>query len=111
MNELSIIFNRMTSIRWKCSKPREPNGTSSLPPRAGGGPLHRVDPYYLTYKAESIGYHPEMILAGAASMTTWEIYRRAHDQNPDQRRPPSGMPACRHGLTFKENIPICAIRG
>jgi len=36
----------------------------AISPRAGRRPLHSVDPYYLTYKAEMLGYHPEVILAG-----------------------------------------------
>jgi UDP-N-acetyl-D-galactosamine dehydrogenase len=44
-----------------------------LPFRPGlvGGHCIGVDPYYLTHKAQSIGYHPEIILAGRGSTTTW----------------------------------------
>ena len=65
INELAIIFNRMgidtedvllaAGTKW-----------NFLPFRPGlvGGHCIGVDPYYLTYKAEAIGYHPEIILAG-----------------------------------------------
>ena len=65
INELAIIFNRMgidtedvllaAGTKW-----------NFLPFRPGlvGGHCIGVDPYYLTYKAEAVGYHPEIILAG-----------------------------------------------
>ena len=65
MNELSIIFNRLdldthevltaAGTKW-----------NFLPFRPGlvGGHCIGVDPYYLTYKAQEVGYHPEVILAG-----------------------------------------------
>ena len=49
----------------RCWRPPAPNGTSSRSgPGLVGGHCIGVDPYYLTHKAESIGFHPEMILAG-----------------------------------------------
>ncbi len=65
MNELSIIFNRLGIDTHEVLKAA---GTkwNFLPfvPGLVGGHCIGVDPYYLTYKAESIGYHPRMILAG-----------------------------------------------
>jgi len=65
MNELSIIFNRLGI---DTSEVLETAGTkwNFLPFRPGlvGGHCIGVDPYYLTFKAEMAGYHPEMILAG-----------------------------------------------
>jgi UDP-N-acetyl-D-galactosamine dehydrogenase len=65
INELSIIFNRMgldTEAVLKAA------GTkwNFLPFRPGlvGGHCIGVDPYYLTHKAEALGYHPQVILAG-----------------------------------------------
>lgn len=65
MNELSIIFNKMgidtkdvinaASTKWNFVNFR---------PGLVGGHCIGVDPYYLTYKAKEIGYHPEIILAG-----------------------------------------------
>ena len=65
MNELSMIFDIMQIDTMAVL---EAAGTkwNFLPFRPGlvGGHCIGVDPYYLTFKAESIGYHPEMILAG-----------------------------------------------
>ena len=65
VNELSIIFNRLGIDTLEVL---EAAGTkwNFLPFRPGlvGGHCIGVDPYYLTHKAESVGYHPEVILAG-----------------------------------------------
>jgi len=65
INELAIIFNKLNIDTLEVL---EAAGTkwNFLPFRPGlvGGHCIGVDPYYLTHKAESIGYHPEVILAG-----------------------------------------------
>lgn len=65
INELAIIFNRMGIDTEEVLKAA---GTkwNFLPFRPGlvGGHCIGVDPYYLTYKAEAIGYHPQIILSG-----------------------------------------------
>lgn len=65
MNELSIIFNKL-GIGTK--EVLEAAGTKwnflRFEPGLVGGHCIGVDPYYLTFKAESIGYHPQIILAG-----------------------------------------------
>tara|TARA_B110000459_G_C16625133_1_gene504695 strand:+ start:5590 stop:6891 length:1302 start_codon:yes stop_codon:yes gene_type:complete len=65
MNELALIFNRLDI---DTSEVLEAAGTkwNFLPFRPGlvGGHCIGVDPYYLTYKAAEVGYHPEVILAG-----------------------------------------------
>jgi UDP-N-acetyl-D-galactosamine dehydrogenase len=65
INELSIIFNKLGIDTLEVL---EAAGTkwNFLPFRPGlvGGHCIGVDPYYLTHKAQSVGYHPEMILAG-----------------------------------------------
>ncbi len=65
INELAIIFNKMDI---NTSKVLEAAGTkwNFLPFKPGlvGGHCIGVDPYYLTHKAEAIGYHPQVILAG-----------------------------------------------
>ena len=65
MNELSIIFDRLDI---DTTHVLEAAGSkwNFLPFRPGlvGGHCIGVDPYYLTFKAEALGYHPEMILAG-----------------------------------------------
>ena len=65
INELCIIFNKMNI---DTEEVLEAAGTkwNFLPFRPGlvGGHCISVDPYYLTYKSEQLGYHPEVILAG-----------------------------------------------
>lgn len=65
INELAIIFNKMGL---ETEAVLEAAGTkwNFLPFRPGlvGGHCIGVDPYYLTYKVEAIGYHPQIILAG-----------------------------------------------
>ena len=65
INELSLIFNR---LEIDTIEVLEAAGTkwNFLPFRPGlvGGHCISVDPYYLTHKAQEIGYHPQMILAG-----------------------------------------------
>ncbi len=108
VNELALIFNRLgidtrevleaASTKW-----------NFLPFRPGlvGGHCIGVDPYYLTHKAEAIGYHPEMILAGrrindnmgqyvAREITKLMTQRRLHVVDAD---------ILVMGLTFKANCP------
>ena len=65
INELAIIFNKLDIDTLEVL---EAAGTkwNFYPFRPGlvGGHCIGVDPYYLTHKSESVGYHPEMILAG-----------------------------------------------
>ena len=65
MNELSIIFNKL-DINTKDVLEAAATKWNFLPFHPGlvGGHCIGVDPYYLTYKAKMIGYHPEVILAG-----------------------------------------------
>ena len=108
MNELSIIFNRMgldtkavleaAGTKWNFLK---------FSPGLVGGHCIGVDPYYLTYKAEQMGYHSQVILAG----------RRINDdmgryvaQNAVKRLiaadiPVKGARVAVLGFTFKENCP------
>ena len=108
INELAIIFNRMgidtedvliaAGTKW-----------NFLPFRPGlvGGHCIGVDPYYLTHKAEAIGYHPQIILAGrrlndgmgayiVSQMIKAMLSRRIHV---------NGARVLVLGLTFKENCP------
>ncbi|WP_297890129.1 nucleotide sugar dehydrogenase [Sulfurihydrogenibium sp.] len=107
MNELSIIFNKMgidtkevleaASTKWNFLR---------FEPGLVGGHCIGVDPYYLTFKAQAIGYHPEVILAG----------RRINDymgkyvaENTVKKLIKAGKPVKDSkvlilGLTFKENI-------
>jgi len=65
INELAIIFNKM-GIDTEAVLNAAGSKWNFLPFRPGlvGGHCIGVDPYYLTHKAQSIGYHPEIILAG-----------------------------------------------
>lgn len=65
INELSIIFNKL-GIDTEAVLKAASTKWNFLPFKPGlvGGHCIGVDPYYLTHKAESIGYHPEIILAG-----------------------------------------------
>src|SRR5690349_10139138 len=108
INELALIFNRLgidteevlvaAGTKW-----------NFLPFRPGlvGGHCIGVDPYYLTHKAQEIGYHPEMILAGRRLNDNMAIYvadevvklmnaRRIHV---------NGARILVLGATFKENCP------
>ena len=108
MNELSIIFNRMgidtlevleaAATKW-----------NFLPFRPGlvGGHCIGVDPYYLTYKAESMGYHPEMILAGRRINDNMGKYiaERTIKILINADKPVRNARVAVLGMTFKENIP------
>lgn len=108
INELALIFNRLgidteevliaAGTKW-----------NFLPFRPGlvGGHCIGVDPYYLTYKAQSIGYNPEIILSGrrindgmgqyvVSQLIKLMLKKRIHVQQSD---------ILIMGLTFKENCP------
>ncbi len=108
MNELAIIFDRLgidtesvlaaAGTKWNFLK---------FKPGLVGGHCIGVDPYYLTHKAETVGYIPQVILAGRrindsmgkfiAQRTIKEMIRAGHDV--------SGCTITVLGLTFKENCP------
>lgn len=108
VNELALIFNKMGIDTHEVLKAA---GTkwNFLPFKPGlvGGHCIGVDPYYLTFKAEEIGYHPEIILAG----------RRLNDNMGNyisheivkcmikKKIPVSGSQVLILGITFKENCP------
>lgn len=108
MNELAMIFHKMDIDTVDVL---EAAGTkwNFLPFRPGlvGGHCIGVDPYYLTYKAEAVGYHPQVILAGRktndgmgkyiAEQTVKRMIRAGHSVN--------GADVIILGLTFKENCP------
>lgn len=108
MNELAVIFDRMGI---DTQSVLEAAGTkwNFLPFRPGlvGGHCIGVDPYYLTHKAEKIGYIPQVILAGrrindsmgrfVAQHTIKEMIRTGHNVR--------GATVTVLGLTFKEDCP------
>jgi UDP-N-acetyl-D-galactosamine dehydrogenase len=108
INELAVIFNRMgidteevllaAGTKW-----------NFLPFRPGlvGGHCIGVDPYYLTHKAQALGYHPEVILAGRRINDGMGKYvvSQLVKQMIRQQIPVSGAKVLVLGLTFKENCP------
>lgn len=108
VNELSLIFHRLGIDTLDVL---EAAGTkwNFLPFRPGlvGGHCIGVDPYYLTYKAESIGYYPEVILSGrrindnmgayVAKEVVKLLIKKSHKVD--------GAKALVLGITFKENCP------
>jgi UDP-N-acetyl-D-galactosamine dehydrogenase len=108
MNELAIIFNKL-GIDTEAVLEAAGTKWNFLPFRPGlvGGHCIGVDPYYLTHKAEEIGYHPQIILAGrrlndgmgayvASQLVKALIHRRTQVR---------GAKVLVLGLTFKENCP------
>lgn len=108
INELAVIFNKM-GIDTEAVLKAAGTKWNFLPFRPGlvGGHCIGVDPYYLTHKAEAIGYHPQIILAGrrlndgmgayvAGQLVKALLRKRIHVQ---------GARVLVMGLTFKENCP------
>lgn len=108
MNELSLIFDRLGINTLDVL---EAAGTkwNFLPFRPGlvGGHCIGVDPYYLTFKAESIGYHPEVILAGRRINDSMgkHIAEQTLKRLIATDRPVKGARVLILGWTFKENVP------
>lgn len=108
INELAVIFNRM-DIDTQAVLDAAGTKWNFLPFRPGlvGGHCIGVDPYYLTHKAEAIGYHPEIILAGRRlndSMSSYVVSRLIKGMS-SQKLPIGGSRVLVMGLTFKENCP------
>ncbi|WP_448511023.1 nucleotide sugar dehydrogenase [Immundisolibacter sp.] len=108
VNELALIFNRLGI---DTTEVLEAAGTkwNFLPFRPGlvGGHCIGVDPYYLTYKAQEIGYHPEVILAGRRINDGMGRYvaDRVARLLMRRRLPVAGARALVLGVAFKENCP------
>jgi UDP-N-acetyl-D-galactosamine dehydrogenase len=108
MNELSIIFNKMGIDTEDVLKAA---GTkwNFLPFRPGlvGGHCIGVDPYYLTHKAEALGYHPQVILAGRRINDGMGPYVVGQLVKHMLKRKiqVDGAKVLPLGLTFKENCP------
>lgn len=108
MNELSILFDRLEIDTLEVL---EAAGSkwNFVPFRPGlvGGHCIGVDPYYLTYKAEQVGYHPQIILAGRRINDNMAGYA-AHNIIKMMLRAGMDAPRCKIGVlgvTFKENCP------
>ena len=108
VNELSIIFNKLNIDTLEVL---EAAGTkwNFLPFRPGlvGGHCIGVDPYYLTHKAQTVGYHPEMILAGRRLNDGMGAYvvSQLVKRMLKKKIHVDGANVLVMGLTFKENCP------
>ncbi len=108
VNELSLIFDK---IGIDTTEVLEAAGTkwNFLPFRPGlvGGHCIGVDPYYLTHKAESLGYHPQVILAGRRINDNMGmvIGNQVIKLLVNKGVPVKGAKALVLGITFKENCP------
>jgi UDP-N-acetyl-D-glucosamine/UDP-N-acetyl-D-galactosamine dehydrogenase len=108
MNELSIIFNRMgidtnavleaAATKWNFLK---------FSPGLVGGHCIGVDPYYLTYKAEQMGYHSQIILSGRKINDDMGKYvaENTVKQMIKANKQINGSRIAIFGVTFKENTP------
>ena len=108
MNELSLIFHRLgidtksvleaAGTKWNFLK---------FYPGLVGGHCIGVDPYYLTAKAESVGYHPEVILAGRRINNGMGKFVAEQTMKliGQLGRPITDLKVAVLGLTFKENVP------
>jgi len=108
VNELAIIFNRM-GIDTEAVLKAAGTKWNFLPFRPGlvGGHCIGVDPYYLTHKAEALGYHPQVILAGRRINDGMGAYVAGQMIKAMLKRgiQVSGARILVLGLTFKENCP------
>lgn len=108
INELAIIFNKMqidTEAVLKAAGSKW--NFLSFRPGLVGGHCIGVDPYYLTHKAQSIGYHPEIILAGRRlndNMGSYVVSQLVKAMT-QRRIHVNGARVLVLGFTFKENCP------
>jgi UDP-N-acetyl-D-glucosamine/UDP-N-acetyl-D-galactosamine dehydrogenase len=108
INELALIFNRL-GIDTEEVLAAAGSKWNFLPFKPGlvGGHCIGVDPYYLTHKAQEIGYHPEMILAGRRLNDNMALYVAAQimQRMAAKRIHVKGARVLMLGVTFKENCP------
>lgn len=108
INELAIIFNKM-GIDTEAVLQAAGSKWNFLPFRPGlvGGHCIGVDPYYLTHKAQAVGYHPEIILAGRRLNDNMGFYVVAQLVKAMTKKciQVEGAKVLVMGLTFKENCP------
>lgn len=108
INELAVIFNKM-GIDTEAVLQAAGTKWNFLPFRPGlvGGHCIGVDPYYLTHKAQSIGYHPEIILAGRRlndGMGAYVVTQLVKGMIKKKIQV-EGAKVLVLGLSFKENCP------
>ncbi|MDH5820426.1 Vi polysaccharide biosynthesis UDP-N-acetylglucosamine C-6 dehydrogenase TviB [Acinetobacter pseudolwoffii] len=108
INELAVIFNKM-GIDTEAVLQAAGTKWNFLPFRPGlvGGHCIGVDPYYLTHKAQSIGYHPEIILAGRRLNDGMGAYvvTQLVKAMLKKKIQVEGAKVLVLGLSFKENCP------
>jgi UDP-N-acetyl-D-galactosamine dehydrogenase len=108
INELALIFNRL-GIDTEEVLNAAGSKWNFLPFRPGlvGGHCIGVDPYYLTHKAQEIGYHAEMILAGRRLNDNMALYVTGQITRlmATKRIHVKGARVLMLGMTFKENCP------
>jgi UDP-N-acetyl-D-galactosamine dehydrogenase len=108
MNELSVIFNKLNIDTLEVLKAAETKW-NFMPFKPGlvGGHCIGVDPYYLTFKAQELGYMPEIILSGRKlnnnmpSIVKENILSIMREKKIKTKKPKILM----MGITFKENCP------
>jgi len=108
INELALIFNRM-GIDTEAVLQAAGSKWNFLPFRPGlvGGHCIGVDPYYLTHKSQTMGYHPEIILAGRRLNDNMGAYvaNQLIKEMIKQQTQIDGSRVLVMGLSFKENCP------
>ena len=108
VNELAIIFNKL-DIDTEAVLEAAGTKWNFLPFRPGlvGGHCIGVDPYYLTYKAQEVGYNPEIILAGRRLNDNMGIYvaNQVLKLMIQKEHKIAGAKVLVLGVTFKENCP------
>ncbi len=108
MNELSILFNKLgIDTRSVLEAAKTKWNFLDFTPGLVGGHCIGVDPYYLTYKAEQIGYHSQIILAGRKINDSMGKYVAEHvvKNMIKADKPVKGSTVAVFGITFKENCP------
>jgi len=107
MNELAMLFQRLGLNTWEVLKAARTKW-NFLPFEPGlvGGHCIPVDPYYLAYKAQEVGYYPELILAGRRINDGMGIYvaRETVKLLIKAGRRVKGARVLILGVTFKENV-------
>ncbi|MBD3344077.1 MAG: nucleotide sugar dehydrogenase [Chitinivibrionales bacterium] len=108
MNELRILFDKM-NISTKAVLEAARTKWNFLPFEPGlvGGHCIGVDPYYLAYKAEEAGHHPQIIMAGRRINDAMGRYfaRELVKKLIDKKNVVKGCRVLMCGITFKENVP------
>lgn len=108
MNELSVLFNKM-GIDTQEVLAAAGTKWNFLPFEPGlvGGHCIGVDPYYLTFRAEQLGYHPQVILAGRRINDSMgkHVAEQTVKHLIHADKPVKGSRILILGLTFKEDIP------